>query len=290
MLSGAICGVGGCFFAQYFLYIDPTIVFGVDKSVEMLLVSMIGGAGTIYGPLIGAVLLAGVAEATRAMSSVPGDSPVPGAVRHAAGGHHRLSAQRPDRPDRRRARRAPMLKVEGSPSLRRPEGRRQRLARSREGRIVALIGPNGAGKTTLFASIAGFHPIDAGRVTFMGQDITALPAPDRAARHGAHVPDHPALRQAERAREHWSAPKSRTAPELGARGAVAEQVGMSALLEQPGADLTVAGRKRLELARTLATGPKLLLLDEVMAGLNPSEIVEIIASSRRSARAASRCC
>ncbi|MES2482663.1 MAG: branched-chain amino acid ABC transporter permease [Pseudomonadota bacterium] len=72
MLSGALCGMGGCFFAQYFLYIDPTIVFGVDKSVEMLLVSMIGGAGTVYGPLIGAVLLAGVGDATRAMSSVPG--------------------------------------------------------------------------------------------------------------------------------------------------------------------------------------------------------------------------
>jgi branched-chain amino acid transport system ATP-binding protein len=57
---------------------------------------------------------------------------------------------------------------------------------------------------------------------------------------------------------------------------VAEQVGMGGQLEQPAADLTVAGRKRLELARTLATNPKLLLLDEVMAGLNPSEIVEIV--------------
>jgi branched-chain amino acid transport system permease protein len=72
MLSGAICGVGGCFFAQYFLYIDPTIVFGIDKSIEMLLVSMIGGAGTVYGPLVGAVLLALVGDATRAMSSVQG--------------------------------------------------------------------------------------------------------------------------------------------------------------------------------------------------------------------------
>jgi branched-chain amino acid transport system permease protein len=72
MLSGAIAGVGGCFFAQYFLYIDPTIVFGIDKSIEMLLVSMIGGAGTVYGPLIGAVLLALVSDATRAMSSVQG--------------------------------------------------------------------------------------------------------------------------------------------------------------------------------------------------------------------------
>ncbi len=72
MLSGAIGGVGGCFFAQYFLYIDPSIVFGVDKSVEMLLVSMIGGAGTVYGPLIGAVLLAGLSEYTRTVTSVQG--------------------------------------------------------------------------------------------------------------------------------------------------------------------------------------------------------------------------
>ena len=72
MLSGALCGIGGCVFAQYFLYIDPTIVFGVEKSVEMLLVTMIGGAGTIYGPLIGAVLLAGVGDLTRALSSIQG--------------------------------------------------------------------------------------------------------------------------------------------------------------------------------------------------------------------------
>jgi branched-chain amino acid transport system permease protein len=72
MISGAIAGVGGCFFAQYFLYIDPMIAFGVDKSVEMLLVSMIGGAGTVYGPLIGAVLLAAVSEVTRAWFTIQG--------------------------------------------------------------------------------------------------------------------------------------------------------------------------------------------------------------------------
>ena len=72
MLSGAIGGLGGCFFAQYFLYIDPSIVFGTDKSVEMLLVSMIGGAGTVYGPLIGAVLLALVSDVTRVLTQIQG--------------------------------------------------------------------------------------------------------------------------------------------------------------------------------------------------------------------------
>ena len=72
LLSGAMGGVGGCFFAQYFLYIDPTVVFGVDKSVEMLLVSIIGGAGTVYGPLLGAVLLALVSDVTRVLTQTQG--------------------------------------------------------------------------------------------------------------------------------------------------------------------------------------------------------------------------
>ncbi len=72
VLSGAIGGIGGCFFAQYFLYIDPLIAFGVDKSIEMLLVSMIGGAGTVYGPLVGSILLAFVSDGTRALTQIQG--------------------------------------------------------------------------------------------------------------------------------------------------------------------------------------------------------------------------
>ena len=72
LLAGAIGGVGGSFFAQYFLYIDPLIVFGVDKSVEMLLVAMIGGSGTVYGPLVGALLLAFVSDGTRALTQIQG--------------------------------------------------------------------------------------------------------------------------------------------------------------------------------------------------------------------------
>ena len=148
------------------------------------------------------------------------------------------------------------------------------------GRIVALIGPNGAGKTTLFACIAGFMPVNGGRVEFMGEDITGLPV-HQIARRGmvrtfqitqpfAKLTVHEniavgAYQRFKHRDEAWAHAR-----------AVAEQVGMGHMLDQPAADLTVAGRKRLELARTLATGPKLLLLDEVMAGLNPSEIVEII--------------
>ncbi|MBS0224463.1 MAG: branched-chain amino acid ABC transporter permease [Proteobacteria bacterium] len=69
-LSGAIAAAGGTFYAQKYLYIDPNIAFGVDKSIEMLLVTMVGGAGTIFGPLLGAFALTGINEATRALASV----------------------------------------------------------------------------------------------------------------------------------------------------------------------------------------------------------------------------
>ncbi|MBN9486981.1 MAG: ABC transporter ATP-binding protein [Alphaproteobacteria bacterium] len=148
------------------------------------------------------------------------------------------------------------------------------------GEIVALIGPNGAGKTTLFAALAGFHRPDAGRIVFDGRDIIGLP-PHRICAAGMvrtfqitqpfakitvreNIMVGAYLRIDDRS-------KARDRAE-----AVAAQVGMAAQLDRFGADLTVAGRKRLELARALATGPRLLLLDEVMAGLNPTEITEIV--------------
>jgi len=149
-----------------------------------------------------------------------------------------------------------------------------------QGRIVALIGPNGAGKTTLFACIAGFHAASGGRVQFLGQDITGWPV-HKISRAGmvrtfqitqpfAKLTVHEniavgAYQKFHDRHEAWEHAR-----------AVARQVGMEGLLAQSASDLTVAGRKRLELARALATGPKLLLLDEVMAGLNPTEIREII--------------
>ena len=69
-LSGAMCAAGGTFYAQKYLYIDPNIAFGIDKSVEMLLVTMVGGAGTIFGPLIGSIVLTAINELTRNAASV----------------------------------------------------------------------------------------------------------------------------------------------------------------------------------------------------------------------------
>lgn len=153
-----------------------------------------------------------------------------------------------------------------------------------EGRIVALIGPNGAGKTTLFAMLAGFIRPDSGEAVFAGRRIDAMP-PHEICRLGLTrtfqiVQPFAGLSVRENIAvgAHLHAP--RRADALAEAGAIAERLGMGGMLDQPARDLTIAGRKRLELARALATRPRLMLLDEVMAGLIPGEVAGIVAMVR----------
>jgi len=156
-----------------------------------------------------------------------------------------------------------------------------------EGEILGLIGPNGAGKSTVFNMINGVFMPDNGNIIFQGADITGEP-PYRVARHGlarAHQIVQPlsglsvidnctvgacfgrqnlALREArEVARE------------------VIDTVGLGNRAEALAGSLTTAGKKRLELARALSARPKLLLLDEVLAGLNPTETEGMIETVRK---------
>jgi branched-chain amino acid transport system ATP-binding protein len=152
--------------------------------------------------------------------------------------------------------------------------------RARAGGITALIGPNGAGKTTLFGIIAGFIAADAGSVRFAGQNVEKLPAHARArlglVRTFQIVQPFSKLTVRENIAVGFQLRERNRRAALAGAADVARRVGMSAMLDQAASTLTIAGRKRLELARALATQPKLLLLDEVMAGLNPSEIFEIV--------------
>lgn len=148
------------------------------------------------------------------------------------------------------------------------------------GTLTALIGPNGAGKTTLFALMSGFLKPDAGTVRFGGRDITGQ-GPHLNARAGMTrtfqiVQPFAAQTVRENIAVGAHLHESRRGVALAQAEAIAQQVGLAPQLDKPAADLTVAGRKRLELARALATRPKLLLLDEVLAGLNPQEIAEMI--------------
>ena len=151
-----------------------------------------------------------------------------------------------------------------------------------EHEIVGLIGPNGAGKSTLFNLINGVFKPDEGSVRFRGTEITGQ-TPSQVARHGlarTHQIVQPFMSMtvlenctvgACFGRENLPLAKAReTARET------AVMVGLEDRLDTVGSQLTIAGKKRLELARALSAQPALLLLDEVLAGLNPTEIERMI--------------
>jgi branched-chain amino acid transport system ATP-binding protein len=151
----------------------------------------------------------------------------------------------------------------------------------RENETLALIGPNGAGKTTAFNLIMGFHRPDSGSVSAFGRELTGLPP------HGVCV--HGVARTFQVAKPFGGMTvldnvatgaflrhRNRDAARAKAREAI-EFVGLSSREHTAARDLTTIDQRRLEMARALATEPRLLLLDEVMAGLNPSEVDQAVA-------------
>jgi branched-chain amino acid transport system ATP-binding protein len=155
------------------------------------------------------------------------------------------------------------------------------------GEIFGLIGPNGAGKTTLFKVISGVFPPSAGRVLLRGKDIAGL-KPNETCRLGItsthqivrpfgemSVYDNVRVGASHGRARHGDAPAHKETER------VLEFTGLAAQQNRPAKSLTLAGRKRLEIARALATAPEVLLLDEVVAGLNPTEVGRTIELIRR---------
>jgi len=158
------------------------------------------------------------------------------------------------------------------------------------GEILGVIGPNGSGKTTLFATVSGFLAPEAGAMRFEGQSIAGL-KPSRISAlgiartfqvvqpfAGLTVFDNVVAGALRGGRE-------RLAPAQRAADQVISRCGLEAERNKLAGALTIAGRKRLEIARALATRPKLILLDEVMAGLRPTEVdqaIELVRTIRAS--------
>jgi len=147
-----------------------------------------------------------------------------------------------------------------------------------EGEIVGVIGPNGSGKTTALNLLTGFLRPDSGKVTFRGEDITGLPR-YRVSQKGVARTfqlvkpflESTALENVMVGRAYGHSPAGSLAAAAEESIGILDQVGLADKAKVIGKDLTVMQRKRLELARALAAKPNLLLLDELMAGLNPRE-------------------
>jgi branched-chain amino acid transport system ATP-binding protein len=149
-----------------------------------------------------------------------------------------------------------------------------------QGELVGLIGPNGAGKTTLFNCISGLHPVTSGRIIFDGQEITHL-KPYEVARRGLARTFQVYVASGDLSVKEnvmvgcFMRTRSRTLAK-GRAGEILADLRLSDLADYLVSELPVSAQKRVTMATALGSDPKLLLLDEVAAGLNPSEIDEIM--------------
>jgi branched-chain amino acid transport system ATP-binding protein/branched-chain amino acid transport system permease protein len=315
MLSGAIAAAAGGLYAVVLLVVTPDSVFGMLVSAQALVVALFGGVGTLWGPVIGAAVLIPLSETLQAHlgNVIPG---IQGVVYGSAiilvvllapeGIFWRVR-------DRLYRTRAPALATEPAPAvagMSRPidapipsAGREPLLVVSglaksfgglravadvsfevARGEILGIIGPNGAGKTTLFNLLNGFLPGDSGEIRFDGQLIDGL-KPNRICRLGIGR-----TFQVVRAFPRFSVLQNvvvgsyvatRTDAEaVAAAGAALAQVGLLARADAIASALTNKELRLMEFARALAGRPRLLLLDEPLAGLAAREIEDMLAVIR----------
>ena len=312
-LSGALAGAAGGFYAVVLLVVTPPAVFGMLVSAQALIVTMFGGVGTLWGPVIGAVVLVPLSEFLHARlgNVIPGIQGVVYGVAIVAvillapeGVFWKIK----DVLLRRRLREAPQAVcasaiVTALPARNRsPESKialevrnasksfgglkavRDVSIQVMQGEILGIIGPNGAGKTTLFNLLNGFIRPDHGQILLEGKDIVGRrPYEICAAGVGRTFQVVRPFRRMS-VLENVVVGAYVNAPTDAIARTVAEeallQVGLQDEAQQLAGTLTNKQLRLLEIARALAGKPKLLLLDETLAGLGAGEVEEVIAVVR----------
>ncbi|HTU02296.1 MAG TPA: branched-chain amino acid ABC transporter ATP-binding protein/permease [Candidatus Sulfotelmatobacter sp.] len=308
-LSGFLTGLGGAFYVQFYLYISPEIGFAFEHQLNMLMGTMIGGAGPLWGPVVGTTIFSSLSELMRSLPFQSTRTVVTGSkmlyaallmliIIYLPGGIMSLRLRR----------RAAAPAAAPAPAVQPPaivaggdgkdlltvDGVTKHFGgliavngvslAVTPGEVVGVIGPNGAGKTTLFNLICGIYRPESGHLRFQGREITGL-LPHEICRRGVGRTfqiTKPFMNLDVRASVtigtliHASSLREGEAE----ADAILAYTGLAGRAHVLGKSLTVAERRRLELARALATRPRLLLLDEVAAGLNPTELAEIVALVR----------
>lgn len=318
MESAFLTGLVGGFFAPYQGYIDPDIVFSsADISIAMIVVTVLGGIGTVFGPAVGAVIVVALSEVFRStlgeahflvyaaliicivlflpegilgrlerlfsrggISATDELSSTPTSQARLLNRVIEVQDTRPVATSNPNSI-TPILQTE---KVTKKFGGLMALVevdlKVKQGEILGLIGPNGAGKTTLLSIISGFEKPTSGKVVFHSQDITGM-LPHKLTHQGI-ARTFQIVRPLSRmtVRENvLTAALSTTSSIRSAQEKAMEVLNFTELYgrrEVMAASLTLAERKRLELSRALATSPKLLLLDEVAAGLNSAEIKRMV--------------
>ncbi|MDM0035293.1 branched-chain amino acid ABC transporter ATP-binding protein/permease [Variovorax sp. J22P271] len=319
VISACLTSLVGSFHGMYLTFIEPSSAFSLELSIQIAMFALIGGLGTVAGPVLGTVVVLPIAELARGWLSAFGNGThgfVYGVVlvavvlffpRGLVGQlGERVSRWIDKLPDLSRPRRvggapapaASRASATKGESILKADNIEKRFGGLKatdkvsltlhEGEILGVIGPNGAGKTTVFNQLSGFLRPDAGAITIRDAagHWTAPRNPEGFARAGVGrtfqiVQPFAGLTVLENLLlGAFMRTKSRDEAEALARS-VAELTELTPLLDTEARSLTVGGMKRLEIARALATSPRVLLLDEVLAGLNPADVARAIVMIRR---------
>ncbi|MDM9560283.1 MULTISPECIES: branched-chain amino acid ABC transporter ATP-binding protein/permease [Bordetella] len=319
VVSAMLTSIIGTFHITYLTFVDPSSAFSLELSIQIAMFALIGGLGTVAGPVAGTFLVLPIAEMARGWLSAVGNGmhglvyglilvvvvlTIPRGLAGAFGpAIERLLARLPYLGTPRARREYPEHGIARDPSrdgqpVLKAENLHKRFGGLRatndvsltlhQGEILGIIGPNGAGKTTVFNLLSGFLAADQGSVTLLDHHgrWVSCKSPDAFAHHGLGrtfqiAKPFTGLSVLENIMlGAFIRTANRDEAEQIARR-VAEQTDLTAALDIEARSLTVGGMKRLEVARALAIQPKILLLDEVMAGLNPTDIEKAIAMIRR---------